>query len=118
MLNLLAFGVIKLTGSLTQKVLGTVKNVMLVLFSVFVMGEEVSWRQALGYQVSLMGFCWYQYQKMSIAARASAQLPGLPTSRICSGGDMSPTKATYGPVSPLASRRLSKGLHARHDSMD
>lgn len=48
LLNLLAFAVIKLTGSVTQKVLGTVKNVLLVIFSVMFMGEQVSWRQWLG----------------------------------------------------------------------
>eukprot|EP00892_Ulva_mutabilis_P008674 jgi/Ulvmu1/6179/UM028_0035.1 len=68
-LNLLAFAVIKLTGSVTQKVLGTVKNVMLVVFSVLFMGEQVSWRQWLGYQGSLVGFVWYQQQKMAMAAR-------------------------------------------------
>lgn len=47
-LNLLAFAVIKLTGSVTQKVLGTVKNVLLVAFSVMFMGEQVSLRQWLG----------------------------------------------------------------------
>ena len=110
MLNLLAFGVIKLTGSLTQKVLGTVKNVMLVVFSVVVMGEQVSWRQAIGYQASLLGFCWYQYQKMAIAACKAAQQPVLPTLRsptASESGDMSsPTKATFG--SPQASRRISR----------
>ena len=109
MLNLLAFGVIKLTGSLTQKVLGTVKNVMLVVFSVAVMGEQVSWRQALGYQASLVGFCWYQYQKMAIAARLATQQPVLPTSRSPStpeSGVVSPSKGNFG--SPQASRRISR----------
>jgi hypothetical protein len=118
MLNLLAFAVIKLTGSLTQKVLGTAKNVLLVVFSVFVMGEQISWVQAVGYQASLLGFCWYQYQKMTIAARAAAQQPVLPVSKL---SDDSPTKAMHGgPLSPMASRRMSKSLglgNSRQDSL-
>lgn len=117
MLNLLAFAVIKLTGSLTQKVLGTAKNVMLVVFSVFVMGEQISWKQAVGYQVSLLGFCWYQYQKMTIAAREAAkQQSVLPTSH---DDSFTSPKATHGPLSPVHSRRISKstGLHSRQNSM-
>ena len=119
MLNLLAFAVIKLTGSLTQKVLGTAKNVMLVVFSVFVMGEQISWKQAVGYQVSLLGFCWYQYQKMTIAAREAAkqqQQSVLPTSH---DDTFTSPKATHGPLSPVHSRRISKstGLHSRQNSM-
>jgi drug/metabolite transporter (DMT)-like permease len=68
LLNLLAFAVIKLTGSLTQKVLGTVKNVLLVVFQFLFMGESITWRQWIGYQVSLLGFAWYQQQKMAAAA--------------------------------------------------
>ena len=82
LLNVLAFAVIKLTGSLTQKVLGTVKNILLVFFQVLFMGESITARQWAGYQVSLLGFVWYQYQKIT-AARAGkgphdAQQAALP----------------------------------------
>jgi drug/metabolite transporter (DMT)-like permease len=66
-LNILAFAVIKLTGSLTQKVLGTIKNVLLVVFSFFFMHEAITARQWIGYQVSLLGFVWYQHQKGTAA---------------------------------------------------
>jgi hypothetical protein len=69
----LAFAVIKLTGSLTQKVLGTVKNILLVFYSVLFMGEHVTVRQWVGYNISLIGFVWYQCQKMSIAHRTSSR---------------------------------------------
>lgn len=64
---MLAFAVIKLTGSLTQKVLGTIKNVLLVVFSFFFMHEVITARQWFGYQISLLGFMWYQHQKISAA---------------------------------------------------
>ena len=73
-LNVLAFAVIKLTGSLTQKVLGTVKNVLLVVFSFFFMQEVITARQWVGYQVSLLGFVWYQHQKISAANAKGAAI--------------------------------------------
>lgn len=54
-----------------QKVLGTLKNVILVFVSVFMMGEHVTMKQWIGYQLSLMGFIWYQYLKLSSPTRAS-----------------------------------------------
>jgi drug/metabolite transporter (DMT)-like permease len=91
LLNLLAFAVIKLTGSLTQKVLGTVKNVLLVLFSVFFMGEQITLRQWIGYQVSLAGFVWYQQQKIS-AATASKSANGASPRKGASMLQRSPTQ--------------------------
>lgn len=55
-----------------QKVLGTIKNVVLVVLSVAVMGEHISARQWVGYQCSLLGFGWYQYLKRSPQWRVSA----------------------------------------------
>jgi hypothetical protein len=113
LLNLLAFAVIKLTGSLTQKVLGTVKNVLLVFFSVFVMYEQISWWQTLGYASSLLGFVWYQYQKLTLAARAAAAAaPGSPSTphRL-----ISPSKSAMLSASPLATRRLSRQMDDRDD---
>jgi len=39
-------------------VLGTVKNTLLVLFSVVFMGEAVTGLQSAGYALSLAGFAW------------------------------------------------------------
>jgi hypothetical protein len=41
-----------------MQVLGTVKNTLLVLFSVMFMGEAVTAMQSAGYAVSLAGFAW------------------------------------------------------------
>eukprot|EP00892_Ulva_mutabilis_P012165 jgi/Ulvmu1/9320/UM050_0069.1 len=60
----LAFFTIQLCGSLTLKVLGTVKNATLVAFCVIFLGEQVTGIQGLGYSVSMAGFTWYQLVKM------------------------------------------------------
>lgn len=40
------------------QVMGTVKNTLLVLFSVVFLGEAVTLVQSVGYSVSLVGFVW------------------------------------------------------------
>ena len=63
--NALAILVIKLTSSLTLKVLGTVKDACLITASVVFLGEAVSSLQLVGYSISLAGFLAYNYIKAS-----------------------------------------------------
>lgn len=62
--NALAFGVIKVTSSLTLKVVGTVKNSATVLFGVLLFGDVVTFTQLVGYTMSTVGFGFYNYGKM------------------------------------------------------
>lgn len=61
--NLLSFGVIQSTSSLTFKVLGQLKNVAVVLSSVVLFASVVSPLQAVGYTVSIAGFFLYNKAK-------------------------------------------------------
>jgi hypothetical protein len=64
--------VIQLTSGVTIKILGTVRNALLVLFTVFgqgASGESVSDMQFLGYFVTLLGFTAYNYFKMQKSSK-------------------------------------------------
>jgi hypothetical protein len=61
--NALAYGVIRRAGSLTLKVLGTVKNVAVVGAGMALFGDRVALLQAAGYAVSVAGFVSYQRVK-------------------------------------------------------
>ena len=61
--NALAYGVIRRAGSLTLKVLGTVKNVAVVGAGMALFGDSVALLQAVGYAVSIAGFVSYQRVK-------------------------------------------------------
>lgn len=78
--NLLSFGVIQTTSSLTYKVLGQLKNVAVVLSSVALFGSAVSGLQAFGYTVCIVGFFLYnkaQSVRAAEAAAAAAKAPPL-----------------------------------------
>jgi hypothetical protein len=64
LINVLAFATIKLASSLTLKVLGTVKNALLIVAAMALYGEVVTGLQAAGYLVSTGAFGWYSYIKM------------------------------------------------------
>ena len=51
------------TNSVTLKVLGTARNALLVLASVYFFGELVSGTQFMGYSLSLAFFTYYSYLK-------------------------------------------------------
>lgn len=72
--NSLCYIAIKLTSSLTIKVVGVAKDAGVVLCSVLMLGERVTKLQVAGYMCALGGFGLYNYVKyrMAEAARDAA----------------------------------------------
>jgi hypothetical protein len=66
--NTLAYATIKLTGSLTLKVLGTVKNALVIMTAVVLYSEVVTGVQATGYIISTIAFGAYTAIKMKQVA--------------------------------------------------
>ena len=62
--NMCAFLVIKSTGSVMLKELGTARNAGLVVFGAIVLRETVSPLELSGYVVSLAAFTAYNYYRM------------------------------------------------------
>eukprot|EP00879_Flechtneria_rotunda_P017891 GHRR01018751.1.p1 GENE.GHRR01018751.1~~GHRR01018751.1.p1 ORF type:complete len:185 (+),score=29.92 GHRR01018751.1:389-943(+) len=74
--NVLAYATIKLASSLTLKVLGCVKNAVVIVAAILLFAEEVTATQGVGYVVSTAAFVVYTHLKMTqIASEATAGKP-------------------------------------------
>ena len=81
--NLLSYGVIQSTSSLTFKVLGQVKNVAVVVASCVIFGSRVSGLQAVGYALAIVGFALYN--KAKAGAPPPAGTKGIPSAVVPAG---------------------------------
>uniref|UniRef100_A0A7S4F811 Sugar phosphate transporter domain-containing protein n=2 Tax=Chrysotila carterae TaxID=13221 RepID=A0A7S4F811_CHRCT len=63
--SFMTFLVIKVTNSVTLKVLNTARNAAFVLFTVTFLHEEASTLQLVGYSMSLLSFAVYTYVKVN-----------------------------------------------------
>ena len=72
--NYLTLGVIKATSGLTFKVMGQVKNAVVILLAVIIFGNPVTAIQLFGYTLSIVGF--FVYQKGKIQQQKLAQKRG------------------------------------------
>ena len=61
--NVTTYWAIKATSSLTFKVLGSIKNTLVVFLGVFIYNEKVPQGQFLGYCVSVAGFLYYIFDR-------------------------------------------------------
>ncbi|GBF93366.1 drug metabolite transporter superfamily [Raphidocelis subcapitata] len=68
LINVLAFATIKLASSLTLKVLGTVKNALLIVAAMAMYREVVTGLQAAGYLMSTAAFAVFTYVKFKQVA--------------------------------------------------
>jgi len=62
--NVLAYATIKLASSLTLKVLGCVKDALLIVVAMILFSEKVTLVQGLGYSISTVAFMIYTHIKM------------------------------------------------------
>lgn len=62
--NFISYYVIQATSSLTMKILGTLRNIIMVVVGVLLYGEVITLHQAGGYTISLIGFVGYNLAKM------------------------------------------------------
>lgn len=70
--NVLAYATIKLASSLTLKVLGCVKNALVIVAAMILFAEEVTALQGVGYGISTAAFGVYTHIKMTQIAGEAA----------------------------------------------
>lgn len=63
LVSLLGLQIIKLSSSLTLKVLVAFRSVLLVSIGVYILRETVTAIEAMGYAISMVGFVWYNIEK-------------------------------------------------------
>lgn len=110
--NSLCYAAIKLTSSLTIKVVSAGKDAFVVLFSVLVLQESVTQLQCIGYSCSMTGFALYNYIKYK---EAEALTKASDVSRDKGAADVEApeeTKALLGDKTP------SKGELAEEDKRE
>jgi len=74
-LNTLTFLLINNTSALTYTVVGNVKVVFSIVFSVLILGNQVGFGNAIGCLITLAGAAWYSQVKYQIKMNAAANLP-------------------------------------------
>jgi hypothetical protein len=76
--NYLSYLVIQSTSSLTMKILGTARNVMVIIIGVLFYAEVITLHEGLGYLIALVGFVGYNLAKSGYFENSAC--PCLPVS--------------------------------------
>ena len=79
LVNLLTILTVKLTSSISFKLISMAKNAAIVLLSVPVFHNKISPTQALGYSVTVLGFGWYSDTKLTQVTAALTLDLALPS---------------------------------------
>ena len=74
-LNTLTFLLINNTSALTYTVVGNVKVIFSIVFSVIILGNRVGYGNAIGCLITLAGAAWYSQIKYQIKMLATSNLP-------------------------------------------
>jgi len=77
LLNLSTMALIKHTSALTMNVSGVIKDLALILWSVFVNGAAVSVTQYVGYTIAASGVAGYSEYKRRLGLKKQAQTPAV-----------------------------------------
>jgi drug/metabolite transporter (DMT)-like permease len=72
--NFISYFVIQATSSLTMKILGTLRNIVMVVVGVLLYAEIITFNQSVGYTISLLGFLGYNLAKMGYFDKKTAAL--------------------------------------------
>eukprot|EP01083_Nonionella_stella_P019720 54743_1 len=67
--NFGGFLVTKITSGLYLTALSTVRNIVLVFISALLFTEVVTFKQGIGYAISMIGFVYYNYLKINASAK-------------------------------------------------
>jgi len=70
--NFTGMAVVRMTSSLTCKILNTIRCIAIVLFGVLFYGEHCSTLELCGYGIALFGFCLYNFAQYNVDQKKSA----------------------------------------------
>jgi len=75
--NFTGMAVVRMTSSLTCKILNTIRCIFVVLFGVLVYNEHCSTLELCGYAVALLGFCLYNFAQYRVDQQKLADSQSL-----------------------------------------
>lgn len=95
--NYLSYLVIQVTSSLTMKILGTARNILVIIIGVLFYGEVVTFHEGVGYTVALAGFAAYNAAKAGFfeTFQLSTYLPFLAPSTVRSANGVTVDTKDY-----------------------
>jgi drug/metabolite transporter (DMT)-like permease len=80
--NFITYFVIQYTSSLTMKILGTLRNILMIVVGVVVYQEVITFYQSFGYFIALVGFVGYNLSKMGYFDRVEIPCLSEPMKRL------------------------------------
>lgn len=75
-LNIISFTANKKTGALTMTVAANVKQILTIILAIAFWGLQVTWMNALGISLTLLGGAWYAKVELEAKTKRSQQSQG------------------------------------------
>ena len=76
-LNVISFTANKKTGALTMTVAANVKQILTIILSIVFWGLKVTWMNALGILLTLLGGAWYAKVELEVKTRRQQAASGV-----------------------------------------